>query len=145
MSQHKNPYNENKHYGKLFAFMQKAKVYTRADLINQAMLLGLSDKVRKGAHVSPAQATVTVLLSPRDVKQEGLRGDPRGNMSAQGHVYYNELLNRSTGAKQRFRLRWRSEVLARHARKVEVKQEKSQKSKKAVKPVKKSKVSTVKA
>jgi len=134
---HKNPYT-GQYYKPLFEYMQKAKVYTRADLIAQAVKLGMSDKVRKGAKagLSPAECTVTVMLSPRDVKQEGLRGDPRGNLSARGEVYFNELLKRETGEKQRFRLRWRETELERRSRSAkEVKQEKKRKTSKTTKKV----------
>ena len=139
----KNPYT-GEYYRPLFEFMRKKKVYTRAELLAEAVRLGMSDKVRKGAKSgqSPADCTVTVMLSPRDEKQEGLRGDPRGNLSARGEVYFNELLNREVGDKQRFRLRWRTKVLARRSRNApEVKQEKKRKvskpTKKVVKPTKK--------
>jgi hypothetical protein len=135
----KNPYNEKSNYGKLFSFMQKQQVFTRAELIAQAKKIGMSNDIEKNKNVSPAQATVTVLLSPRDVKQEGLRGDPRGNLSSKGEVYFVELLNREVGEKQKFRLRWRASVLAKRSRSAVVQHKivKQEKAKKVAKPAKK--------
>ena len=63
-------------------------------------------------------ADITVVLSPR---KSSKRGDPRGNMSAQGHLYFAEKLGRKIkgGIKepQKFRLRWRSIVLEPRGRK----------------------------
>ena len=134
---HKNPYSATSNYGKLFAFMQKVRVFAKVDMIAQAVKIGISNVVKKGKNVSPAEATVTVMLSPRDEKLATLRGDCRGNMSARGEVYFNELLKRKTGEKQRYRLRWRPTALARRTRsKGEVKQEKVTKTAKKAKATK---------
>lgn len=143
-TKHVNPYKAGSQYGKLFAYMQKKQVYTREDLIAEAVRIGLSNEIKDGAHVSPAQATVTVMLSPRDEKHKGLRGDPRGNMSSRGDVYFNELLVRKANTKQRFRLRWRASVLERRKREAtSVQQEKVKKpAKPAKKPAKKAEKAT---
>ncbi len=102
----KNPYREGSKYHNLFAFMRKKQVFTRNDLRQESEHLGI-----KG------DGTLNVLLSPRDVNQKGLRGDPRGNFAAKGHVYYVEPLAHKKNEEQRFRLRWREEILENNSRK----------------------------
>ena len=110
----KNPYTSRRNglYTSLFGFMMKKQYYTRPVLIAEAVRLGASDKRKPGKSTSPAEATVTVMLSPRKTSKIG---NPCGNISAQGHLYYNEKLPRKTvrGEKepQKFRLRWREKAL----------------------------------
>ena len=103
-SKNNNPYRVGSKYHDLFAQVRKKQVVTRQDLVEQGF--------------SPHD--VTVVLSPR---AEGTgRGDCRGNMSAQGHVYYMEPLNKKKGETKRFRLRWRKtplDALKRVSKKVE--------------------------
>lgn len=112
-SKHSNPYNEGKHYGKLFAFWRGKQVVTRDELIAEAVKLGISNEVRPGAksNISAAEGTVTVLLSPQhqDAVREG--ADCRGNASAAGHLYYAERLE-----DRKYRLRWRDKPMEPRAR-----------------------------
>lgn len=105
-----NPYNEKSNYGKLFSAWRKAQVTTRAGLMETAKGLGMSD--------TAASATVTVILSPRKSDEDSRGADCLGNISAKGHVYYADKLNRKKGEDQKFRLRYRSEVLEPKVRKV---------------------------
>lgn len=58
-----------------------------------------------------ASATATVILSPRAVGTT--KGDPRGNASSMGHLYFAEPLKAVVGEEKRFRLRFRKEALDR--------------------------------
>lgn len=98
----KAPYNAKSNYGKLFAVWKKAQVVTRSVLLAEAKKLGME--------LEAAQATVTVLISPRKSDDE-CRGDCRGNFSARGEYYYADVLKRKTGEEKRFRLRYRAVVL----------------------------------
>ena len=117
---HENPYRAGL-YNDIFAFLKRKQVITRAELMDYAMKeLGKSE--------TSANAAVTVILSPR---KESKIGDCRGNISAQGHLYFMEKLTRQVKAgvkdPQKFRLRWREVALAPLTRKViEVKQEKTE-------------------
>ena len=123
---HDNPYREGQ-YRKIFAFMMKKQYVTRNDL--------LSFTAETFGKAKPAD--VTVLLSPRESSK---RGDCRGSISAQGHLYYMEKLGRKVHAgikdPQMFRLRWRPTPLERLTRneKVETKQVKTKTPAKAVTP-----------
>lgn len=131
-----NPYNENTNYGKLFGVMKKKQLFTRQDIMDAASELEMSE--------TGAAATVTVLLSPRET--DG-RGDCRGNMSAQGHVYYVEKMKRKTEKvtdedgnektvklPQKFRLRYRKEILEPRKRTAKVTDEVEQKKTETVEP-----------
>jgi predicted RecB family nuclease len=117
---HDNPYRPGL-YHDIFAKVRKVQVMTREDLMKHTME-GL------GKSLQAANAAVTVILSPRLTSKIG---DCRGNLSAAGHEYYMEKLGRSIKAgikdPQRFRLRWRKEVLEPRNRvqKIEVKAEKT--------------------
>jgi hypothetical protein len=118
-SKNKNPYREGCAYAKIFAYIQKENgVVTRAGLL------------KKGFSVSD----VTVVLSPRAEGSSKRGGDVRGNLSAQGHIYYMEKLKKEVGEVQRFRLRWRKTPLAKHVR-PPVKEVESQKTPKVEAPV----------
>lgn len=112
--EHKNPYRGGD-YNKVFGFMQKKQVFTRQEVVDFTKGLGKSDEA--------TEALVTVLMSPRKASE---RGDCRGNMSAQGHLYFMDKLNREVvkGVKgvQKFRLRWRDPILEARMRveKIEV-------------------------
>lgn len=114
---HKNPYREGGNYHKLFAFIQSNnRIVTRPQMVAFAMTL-LDDK---GVALTEqaAEASVTVVMSPR---KESKRGDCRGNLSAQGHVYYMEKLSlgkapegvsrREHNKTRKFRLCWREPML----------------------------------
>jgi hypothetical protein len=109
-----NPYREGSDYNKLFGHLKAKQVVTRKDLISYS---------KSAMHKTEAQATadVTVILSPR---KDSKRGDCRGNMSAQGHVYFMEKLPRKTvkGVKepQKFRLRYRSVPLEARKRSIKL-------------------------
>ena len=100
---HANPYRAGL-YHDIFGYLKQKQVVTRAELLEHTKSLGKSD--------TEAKAAVTVILSPRESSK---RGDCRGNMSAQGHEYFMEKLGRGVNAgvkdPQKFRLRWRKEVL----------------------------------
>ncbi len=102
MSGHANPYREGCQYHATFGYMQKKQVFTRAEV--------LAFTAEKFGKEKPAD--VTVLFSPR---KESKRGDCRGNISAQGHLYFVGKLARQVkgGVKgpQKFRLFWRAEAL----------------------------------
>lgn len=117
MNPHKNPYREGGNYNKLFAKIQSSnRIVTRPQMVAFAMTL-LDDKgvplTEKAANFS-----VTVIMSPR---KESKRGDCRGNLSAQGHVYYMEKLaigklpeglsQREHNKNRKFRLCWREPML----------------------------------
>jgi len=113
-----NPYNEKSNYGKLFSAWRKARVMTRSAMLEVAKGLGMSE--------TAASATVTVMLSPRKDESCSRGADCLGNISAKGHVYYADKLNCKKGEPQKFRLRYRSKVLA----------PKTRKAKEELKPVK---------
>jgi len=93
----KNPYRDGSAYHAIFAAWQKKQVVTEQELI---------DAGHKKADIG------VVVRSPRESSK---RGDCRGNMSCQGHLYFAELLKRSkvNGVKepQKYRLRWRNPAL----------------------------------
>lgn len=100
-----NPYNSNSNAFRLFAYMLQEKVFSRADATEYAILT-------MGLKLRAAQAITTTLMSPR---LESNRGDPRGNLSAMGHLYYLEKLPREMrdGRKeeQKYRIEWREPPL----------------------------------
>jgi hypothetical protein len=106
----KNPYNVKSNYGKLFAAWKTARTMTRAAMLEVATGLGMT--------ATAASATVTVMLSPRKSEDESRGADCLGNISAKGHIYYADKLNRKKNEAQRFQLRYRSVVLAPKTRKV---------------------------
>lgn len=102
----KSPYKRG-NYAKLFAFWQSDKkgIATRQEIVAYGKSIGMKE--------TEAEASTTVILSPR---QADGRGDCRGNLSAQGHVYFAEPLAKAKGEDRRFRLRWRNPVLAKRTR-----------------------------
>jgi len=115
------PGRESSNYGKVTAWMRKARVYTRAQVFEQFTNLGLKEDA--------ADASTTVLLSPRLTARDGC--DPRGNMSCPwGHVAYNEKLARVADSEQQFRFRMRKVAMEARKRteKIEVAPAKSTKS-----------------
>lgn len=106
MSTNRSPYKRG-NYAKLFAYWQSEKkgIATRQELVAYGQKIGMSE--------SEANASVTVILSPRET--DG-RGDCRGNLSAQGHLYFADPLAKVTGENRRFRLRWRKTELAKRTR-----------------------------
>jgi len=125
---HENPYREGQ-YHEEFAFIMKKQYVTRKDVLDFTL--------QKFGKYKPAD--VTVLLSPR---KSSTRGDCRGNISAQGGLYYMEKLPRQVKAgvkePQKFRLRWREKVLEPRTRqeKVEIQSQKTQAPAKVVVPEK---------
>lgn len=81
-----NPYREGSDYHKLFAQLRRHPT-TREKLVEFAR-----KKMRK--RKSAAEASVAVVLSPR---KSSKRGDPRGNLSAAGHVYFVEKTENKKG------------------------------------------------
>lgn len=136
MSKSKNPYVRG-NYQKLFAFWQSEKrgIATRQEMVAYGQSIGMSE--------SEAEASVTVILSPRESSE---RGDCRGNLSAQGQVYFADPCAKVKGEDRKFRLRWRTTELEKRTRTGEApkaKKVKAVKPAKAAKPTKTAK--TVKA
>jgi hypothetical protein len=100
-----NPYRNTKEshaYHDIFNDIRKApgQIVTRSGLI----ALGHSPH------------DVTVVLGPRDEGKS--RGDCRGNMSAQGHLYFMDAIKKP-GEEKKFRLRWRKTPLDPRKRVIE--------------------------
>lgn len=94
------------HYGKVTAWMRKAQVYTKKQVVAQFKELGLND--------AAAMASAVVLLSPRLVAtRKGAKKDScQGNLSNPwGHQAYNEKLQKVKGQEQKFRFKLRKTVL----------------------------------
>ncbi len=73
-------------YGQITAYMQKVRIYTKADIIAQL--------VKMGKDASAALATAGVMLSPRETSDRGDKTG-RGNRACPwGHEAYNRLLKR---------------------------------------------------
>ena len=138
MSKRSNPYTDGSAYGAIFDLIRgsKGQTVTRKELIEAGY--SISD--------------ITVVLSPRDESQ--CKGDCRGNMSAQGHVYYLKVLGQ--GREKKFRLCWRKvalnklkrakkEVVAPVKTKAKAKETKETKVKKAKTKVTKAKAKVKKA
>ena len=100
MAANKNPYRDGSAYSKVFDALRKAgqKGISRADLLE-----------------SNAVADVTVVLSPRDEGVSTRGGDPRGNMSSQGQLYFLDK-RKKEGEPARFVLRWRKNPLDKRVR-----------------------------
>lgn len=107
---HDNPYRDGL-YRQIFAFMREKRVFTRADLMRYTC-------GELGKEVNEANYAVTILMSPR---KSSRIGDCRGNVAANGHLYYLDKLPRQMRAgvrdPQKFMLRWRTEPLE-HRRRV---------------------------
>ena len=119
-SKNKNPYSEKSAYGRIFDFIRKAQVVTRKSLLEAGFTV----------------SDVTVVLSPRAEGASTRGGDPRGNMSAQGHIYYMEKLKRKKGEDQKFRLRWRKTPLDKLVRPPKVNKDSQKTGSKKVKTAK---------
>ena len=78
------------------------KAFTRSQIVDATAQM--SDSKGKSLTDSAVQASVTVVLSPRE---SSTRGDCRGNFSAQGHLYFVKPLAKKDGEEQKFQLRWR--------------------------------------
>jgi len=122
-SKNKNPYRAGSAYANIFDFIRSKQVVTRSDLLKQGF--SVSD--------------VTVVLSPRAEGSSTRDGDCRGNLSAQGQVYFLEKLAKKQGEDQRFRLRYRKTELEKRVRppKVEKASKKSESAKASKKTVEK--------
>ena len=98
----RNPYREGSAYANIFDYIRKqqSQIITRSELLEQGF--SVSD--------------VTVVLSPRAEGSSTRGGDCRGNLSAQGHIYFMEKLPLKDGKSKRFRLRYRSEALEKLVR-----------------------------
>ena len=126
--EHKNPYRQGL-YHDIFAYWQSKQWVTRQELVDFTMKT-------LGKSIAEANAAVTVILSPRKASK---RGDMRGNISANGHLYFAEKASRQVKAgvkeAQKFGLKWREVALEPRTRQTtEVKQVKIATSVKA--PVK---------
>jgi hypothetical protein len=111
----KNTIDARGTYGKATEWMRKKRVYTRQEIITYLNEECGKSLDRGAATISPAEATATILLTPRLSSD---RGDIRGNVNNPwGHLAYNENLPRKingmTGKKepQRFRFRFRDDAL----------------------------------
>jgi hypothetical protein len=107
---HVNPYREGSNYHMAFGLIQKKQVVTRSEIVAFLMGKGVVSKGKGRTGEEAAIATATVLLSPR--AKDG-RGDCRGNLSAMGHIYFMQPLNKVKGTERKFRLRWREKELSR--------------------------------
>ena len=103
---HTNPYRTGDSH-ELFDYIKTKQVVTKEECRKFVL-----DTLLKGEKA--AQATSESLLSPR---LSSRRGDCRGRVSAQGHIYYMEKLKRpiimGIREPQSFRLRWRETPLPR--------------------------------
>ena len=119
----KNPYRAGKVYAAGFTAIQKAQIITRSvllEIVSAAIKVKRPDATDEQI-LTAAEATTTVLLSPRDESKVREGADCRGNASAMGHVYYMDALKRKKGEEKRFRFRWRPVVLeSRSYRKAKV-------------------------
>jgi hypothetical protein len=117
-----NPYRAGSAYAAIFAFIQNAQIVTR-----QAIISALPEIAKETKNGKASEHDVTVVLSPRMDGES--RKDPRGNFSAQGHVYAMAKLKKVAGEDQRFRLRWlpegQREARVRPSKAETVKQSKS--------------------
>jgi hypothetical protein len=103
--------------------MMTKQSFTRKELVEYVMK-------ELGKPETAAKSKVQTLISPR---KRSDRGDCRGQVSAQGHIYYIEKIRRlvryGIREPQRLRLRWREEVLERRWKKkpirLQIRQEKS--------------------
>jgi hypothetical protein len=97
-----NPYREGTTYYKLFEQLHHQETVTRDNLIGYA-------RKRLRLRKSAANASVSVVLSPRDKSR---RGDRRGNLSAAGHLYFvHKAVSRKTGQPV-YHFHWRPRILA---------------------------------
>ena len=109
-------------YGDATKWMIEQGTYSRKELI-QFLHMHCNKSIDRGiATISPAEATATILLTPR---LSSNRGDIRGNVNNPwGHLAYNlklpRTVNRATGKKdpQRFAFAFREEALDPLKRKV---------------------------
>jgi hypothetical protein len=117
-SKNKNPYRDGTAYNKLFDYIRSKQIVT-------------VDELSKAGFKS---ADISVILSPA---KEGVgRGDPRGNLSAQGHLYFmDRMTKKNKGEAQRFRLRWREVPLDKRSRYVKKEIEKEIESQTSSVPV----------
>jgi hypothetical protein len=124
-----NPYRQGSKYAEIFDAIRSARIVTKQGLIDQGFTV----------------SDVTVVLSARAEGSSTRGGDCRGNMSAQGHLYFMEKLKKTKGEPQRFRYRQRKVVLDKLVR--PPKKNRAPQKTKAVKAVKATKAvkKTVKA
>jgi hypothetical protein len=118
---HTNPYRDSDSH-ELFDFIKGRQIVTKDECREWMQEHMLKDE-------SAAAKAVDTMFSPRESSN---RGDPRGRVSAQGHIYYMEKLGRQVrmGVRdpQSFRLRWRKVALSRKIRNsqlVHIEQEKT--------------------
>ena len=101
-----SPYRNGSAYNAIFIFWQKKQIVTEQELIEAG---------HKKADIG------VVVRSPRESSK---RGDCRGNISCQGHLYFAELLKRGkvdgVKAPQKYRLRWRATALEPRKRPVDI-------------------------
>ena len=95
-------------YGKVTAWMRKAQVYTKKQVVAQFKALGLND--------AAAMASAVVLLSPRlEATRKG--ATCQGNLSNPwGHQAYNLKLKKVKGQEQKFRFMFRKTALVKNTR-----------------------------
>ena len=97
-----NPYREGSIYNKLF------EVLTRSPVTRQKLVQFARTSLRKRA--TAANAAVAVVLSPR---KDSKRGDRRGNLSSQGHLYFVEKTVAKKGGTKvpMYRFHWRQKAM----------------------------------
>ena len=104
-AKHPSPYRKGSKYDRIFrnfrALSSKNGSVTRQRLID--------DEIKAGSSEAAAKAAVGVVLSPTATSD---KGDCRGNMSAQGHIYFAD--RKASGKSKRifrYTLRWRETPL----------------------------------
>ena len=104
---HENPYKENgKGKGIYHRVFEKWRKTGIAGITRKALI---ASEVAEGRTESQASADVTVVLGPT---KESTRGDCRGNLSAQGHLYFARRVPiKGQKREMRYILQWRSEPL----------------------------------
>ena len=129
-------------YAAIFGMVRKKQVVTRSQ-VEEFCRKNLKNGKGKPMTEKQAAASTGVILSPRESSE---RGDCRGNISAQGHLYFMEPLKKvKAGDELRFRLRYRKTALEPLRREVKADKVDSKKSRKAGAPAKRKTTTKAKA
>jgi len=107
-----NPYTRGNYFGIMACIMGfQGKPFTKSQVLEHCVTeLGMS--------ATSAEHSTSVVMSPREIPEDGAWPQGAGNFSAQGHLYFLNLINRKVvkdeegnevKEEQRFQLRWRKE------------------------------------